>query len=45
VIAEQTGQTIERVTKDTERDYWMGPEESVEYGIVGKIVHSIDELG
>jgi len=45
VIAEQTGQTIERVTKDTERDYWMGPEESVEYGIVGKIVRSIDELG
>lgn len=45
VIAEQTGQTVERVTKDTERDYWMGPEESVEYGIVGKIVRSIDELG
>lgn len=45
VIAEETGQTIERVTKDTERDYWMGPEESVEYGIVGKIVRSIDELG
>ena len=45
VIAEQTGQDVERVAKDTERDYWMGPEESVEYGIVGKIVQSIDELG
>ncbi len=44
VIAEQTGQSIERVTKDTERDYWMGPEESVEYGIVGKIIRSISEL-
>jgi ATP-dependent Clp protease protease subunit len=44
VIAEQTGQDVERVAKDTERDYWMGPEESVEYGIVGKIIHSIDEL-
>ncbi len=44
VIAEQTGQDVERVAKDTERDYWMGPEESVDYGIVGKIIHSIDEL-
>ncbi len=44
VIAEQTGQDVERVAKDTERDYWMGPEESVEYGIVGKIIHSVDEL-
>ena len=44
VIAEQTGQYVERVAKDTERDYWMGPEESVEYGIVGKIIHSVDEL-
>ncbi|MEZ5560282.1 MAG: ATP-dependent Clp protease proteolytic subunit [Pseudomonadales bacterium] len=44
VIAEQTGQTIERITKDTQRDYWMGPEESVEYGIVGKIVTAMDEI-
>jgi len=44
VIAEQTGQSLERVAKDTERDYWMGPEESVEYGIVGKIIHAIDEV-
>jgi len=45
VIAEQTGQDVERVTRDTERDYWMGPEESINYGIVGKIIRSIDELG
>lgn len=44
-IAERTGQPLERVEKDTDRDYWMSPEESVEYGIVGRIIQSIDEIG
>lgn len=44
-IAERTGQSLERVAKDTDRDYWMSPEESVEYGIVGRILHSMEELG
>lgn len=43
-IAERTGQPLERVEKDTDRDYWMSPEESVEYGIVGRIIQSIDEI-
>ena len=44
-IAERTGQTAERIAEDTDRDYWMSAEEAVEYGIVGKIISSIDELG
>lgn len=44
VIAEQTGQTLERVTADTERDYWMSVEEALEYGLVGKVIHSIDDV-
>jgi len=44
IIAAQTGQAIERVTEDTDRDYWMSAEESVEYGLVGKIIDSIDEV-
>lgn len=44
IIAEQTGQPLERVEKDTDRDYWMTAEESVDYGLVGKIVTSIGEL-
>ena len=44
VIAERTGQSVERVAADTERDYWMSAEESVEYGLVGKIVERIDAL-
>ncbi|MDA1076186.1 MAG: ATP-dependent Clp protease proteolytic subunit [Proteobacteria bacterium] len=44
IIAQQTGQPLERVRDDTDRDYWMSAEESVEYGIVGKIISSVGEL-
>ncbi|MEQ8858578.1 MAG: ATP-dependent Clp protease proteolytic subunit [Pseudomonadales bacterium] len=44
IIAERTGQPLERVERDTNRDFWMGPEESVEYGLVGRIIRSMDEL-
>jgi ATP-dependent Clp protease protease subunit len=44
IIAEQTGRSIEQVTEDTHRDYWMSAEESLEYGMVGKIISAIDDL-
>ena len=44
IIATQTGQSLERVTEDTDRDYWMSAEESVEYGLVGQIIDSIDQV-
>jgi len=44
IIAEQTGQSIEKVAADTERDYWMSVEESIAYGMVGKIISSMSEL-
>ena len=44
IFAEATGQPVERVDKDTDRDYWMSPEEAIDYGLVGKVVQSIDEL-
>ncbi|MCY4094728.1 MAG: ATP-dependent Clp protease proteolytic subunit [Gammaproteobacteria bacterium] len=44
IIAERTGQPIERVEQDTDRDYWMSAEESLEYGLVGKIINSVDEF-
>ena len=43
-IAEATGQSVEKVREDTDRNYWMSPQEAVEYGIVGRIVSSIAEL-
>lgn len=44
VIADQTGQPIERVEKDTDRNFWMSAEEAKEYGVVGSIVSSQSEL-
>ncbi len=44
IISERTGQPIERVEQDTDRDYWMSAEESLEYGLVGKIINSVDDL-
>lgn len=44
IIAEQTGQSVERINEDTNRDYWMSAEESLEYGLVGKIITGFDQL-
>ena len=44
IIAAETGQPVERVAKDTDRNYWMGPEEARDYGVVSHIVRSIDEV-
>ena len=44
IIADRTGQKLERVEQDTDRDYWMSAEESLEYGLVGRIVQSIGDL-
>lgn len=44
IIADETGQTVERVRKDTERNYWMSATEAVEYGLATKIINSIEEL-
>ncbi|MEQ8993606.1 MAG: ATP-dependent Clp protease proteolytic subunit [Pseudomonadales bacterium] len=45
VIAERTGQPLERIERDTDRDFWMSAEESVEYGIVGRVIRSMADLG
>lgn len=44
VIASRTGQSLERVAQDTDRDYWMSAEESVAYGLVGRIIRTVDDL-
>lgn len=43
-LADATGQPLEKVQADTERNHWMSPEEAHEYGIVGTIISSSDEL-
>ena len=44
IIVRETGQTIERVNKDTDRNYWMSAEEAIAYGMVGRIINSAKEL-
>lgn len=41
ILAENCGQPFEKIMKDFNRDYWMGAEESVHYGIVDGILDSI----
>jgi ATP-dependent Clp protease protease subunit len=41
ILAQNTGQTVERIRKDFERDYWMDAEKSIEYGIVDKILDKL----
>jgi len=43
-LADATGQPLEKVQADTERNHWMSPEEAREYGIVGTIISSADQL-
>jgi len=38
ILEKHTGQPIEKVARDTERDYFMGPEQAIEYGIIDQIL-------
>lgn len=40
IIANHTGQPLERVEKDSDRDFFMSPEEAKEYGLIDEVIHS-----
>jgi ATP-dependent Clp protease protease subunit len=40
IIAKHTGQPLERIAKDTERDFFMTADEAKEYGIIDQVIHS-----
>ncbi|QYJ01150.1 ATP-dependent Clp protease proteolytic subunit [Thalassovita mediterranea] len=44
IFAEATGQPLEKIKADTDRDHWMSAEEAVAYGLVGKIITSRKDL-
>jgi ATP-dependent Clp protease protease subunit len=44
IIAQETGQSYEKVVADTERNFWIGAEDAVEYGLVSKVVSNADEV-
>lgn len=45
LIAKETGQDLAKVEKDTDRDFWMGSEEALAYGLVSRVVTTRSELG
>jgi ATP-dependent Clp protease, protease subunit len=44
IISDQTGQSIERVRRDTDRNYWITAKDAIEYGLVGQVIASVNEL-
>lgn len=38
ILAQNTGQSLKKIEKDTDRDYIMTPEEALEYGMIDKII-------
>ena len=45
VISRQTGQSLQKVLADMERDFWMSAEEAIDYGLVSRIIESSRQLG
>ncbi|MEX1029923.1 MAG: ATP-dependent Clp endopeptidase proteolytic subunit ClpP [Paenibacillaceae bacterium] len=41
ILAERSGQTLKRIEKDTDRDYFMTAKEATEYGIVDKVLEKL----
>lgn len=44
IIAEATDQPLEKITKDTDRDFWMNATEAEQYGLIGKVILSKQDL-
>jgi ATP-dependent Clp protease protease subunit len=44
LIAEHTGQPVERITRDSLRDRWFSAEEAQAYGIIDHIVERLDDV-
>ncbi|WP_416826193.1 ATP-dependent Clp endopeptidase proteolytic subunit ClpP [Ectobacillus polymachus] len=43
IISDRTGQPVEKVAKDTDRDYFMSAEEAKKYGIIDEVIRTIKE--
>jgi ATP-dependent Clp protease protease subunit len=44
LYAQETGQPLDKVSVDTDRDFWMTAQEAVEYGLISRVVASYSEL-
>lgn len=44
LFARETGRTLEQIENDTRRNFWLHADAALEYGLVGKIISSVDEV-
>ena len=44
IFAEATGQKVERIEKDTQRDFWLNTQEALDYGLLARVIRSVDDL-
>ncbi|MBL4646309.1 MAG: ATP-dependent Clp protease proteolytic subunit [Rhizobiales bacterium] len=44
IFADATGQPIETIASDTDRDHWLSAQEAIDYGLVGKIIKSSSDI-
>jgi ATP-dependent Clp protease protease subunit len=38
ILAQRTGQSLEKIEKDTDRDYYMSAQEAMEYGLIDRVI-------
>ena len=44
IFAEGTGQPIEKIEEDTQRNFWLTAKEAKEYGLVGSIIEKVSDI-
>jgi ATP-dependent Clp protease protease subunit len=44
IIAKHSGQEVEKIQEDSERDNWFSAEEAAKYGLIDKVIFSVSEL-
>ena len=45
LMAENTGQPLDKISEDTDRDYFLSPSDAVEYGLIDRVVDSSRDGG
>ena len=44
LFAAATGQTPKKIAEDTQRDFWLTTQEALDYGLLGQVINSADDL-
>ena len=44
IFSRETGQPLERIEEDTHRNFWLGAEAALRYGLVGRVIEQADDL-